>query len=101
MTKIGATENCQSPERPIYLMGWAFGTCLVLSIVTHNPEIDNLLVLSNSGVCMFQLMNKLFFPPLTYSINNAAMPKKIGANLHDMLNLIRCIESNLLKAIES
>ncbi|XP_023736307.1 phytyl ester synthase 2, chloroplastic isoform X1 [Lactuca sativa] len=79
------SEHCQSPERPIYLVGQSFGACLALSVAARNPEIDILLVLANSATCF----NGSQFRPLIPLLE--AMPKELGASLHDMLNLITCM----------
>ncbi|CAH1420519.1 unnamed protein product [Lactuca virosa] len=76
------SEHCQSPERPLYLVGQSFGACLALSVAARNPEIDILLVLANSATCF----NGSQFRPLIPLLE--AMPKELGASLHDMLNLI-------------
>lgn len=43
------SENRQSPDTPIYLVGQSFGACLALVVAARNPEIDLILVLANSG----------------------------------------------------
>ncbi|KAK3026748.1 hypothetical protein RJ639_042201 [Escallonia herrerae] len=47
--KTVRSENCRSPNRPIYLVGESFGGCLALDVAAHNPDIDLILILANPG----------------------------------------------------
>nr|KAJ0192267.1 hypothetical protein LSAT_V11C800445070 [Lactuca sativa] len=58
------------------------GVSTVAVSSARNPEIDILLVLANSATCF----NGSQFRPLIPLLE--AMPKELGASLHDMLNLI-------------
>jgi len=43
------SENCHSPNRPIYLVGESLGACLALAVAVRNPDIDLSLILANPG----------------------------------------------------
>ena len=43
------SENHQSPEKPIYLVGESIGGCLALAVAAQNPDIDLVLILANPG----------------------------------------------------
>ncbi|CAK7328373.1 unnamed protein product [Dovyalis caffra] len=43
------SENCHSPNRPIYLLGESLGACLALAVAARNPDVNLSLVLSNPG----------------------------------------------------
>ena len=44
------SENCHSPNRPIYLVGESLGACLALAVAVRNPDIDLSLILANPGM---------------------------------------------------
>ncbi|RVW45191.1 Acyltransferase-like protein, chloroplastic [Vitis vinifera] len=41
------SENCHSPNKPIYLVGESLGGCLALAVAARNPDIDLALILAN------------------------------------------------------
>nr|XP_043615752.1 acyltransferase-like protein At3g26840, chloroplastic [Erigeron canadensis] len=76
------SENSQSPERPIYLVGHSFGACLALSTAACNPNIDILLVLANSATSYDGSQMR----PVIQALE--AMSKELDVALGYVLNLI-------------
>ncbi|KAJ0053590.1 hypothetical protein Pint_03058 [Pistacia integerrima] len=43
------SENCRSPNKPIYIVGDSLGACLALAVAARNPDLDLVLILANPG----------------------------------------------------
>ncbi|KAJ0832600.1 putative diacylglycerol acyltransferase, serine aminopeptidase, S33, alpha/Beta hydrolase [Helianthus annuus] len=76
------SENYQSPERPIYLVGQSFGACLALAVAARNPQIDLILVLANSATSFDGSQLRPLIPVLE------AMSKELDARLGYILNMV-------------
>ncbi|GJT05543.1 acyltransferase-like protein, chloroplastic isoform X1 [Tanacetum coccineum] len=87
------SENRQSPDTPIYLVGQSFGACLALVVAARNPEIDIILVLANSATSFNDSQLRLLLPLLE------AMPKELDVGFSYVMNLMKGMVSTM--AVES
>ncbi|KAK3039122.1 hypothetical protein RJ639_028868 [Escallonia herrerae] len=90
--KTVRSENCRSPNRPIYLVGESFGGCLALDVAARNPDIDLILILANPATCFGKSQLLPLIPVLEI------MPDQLLLGLPYVLSLLTGNPSKIMMA---
>jgi hypothetical protein len=82
------SENCRSPNRPIYLVGESFGGCLALAAAASNPDIDLVLILANPATSFGRSQLQPLIPLLDFIPDQ--LPFSLPPMLSPMTGLLSC-----------
>uniref|UniRef100_A0A803KWH7 Serine aminopeptidase S33 domain-containing protein n=1 Tax=Chenopodium quinoa TaxID=63459 RepID=A0A803KWH7_CHEQI len=97
------SENHQSPEKPIYLVGESIGGCLALAVAARNPDLDLVLILANPATCYSKSNLQLLFPLLKVIPNELSlisMRNTLGLMTGDPFNLLSSSVEKGLEGLE-